>query len=284
MTPTTQGMDPRLHSWPEMPLSVVIGAGAMGLVVAKRLGQHSRLLIADINEEKLDSVKSDLDSEGYFFNTLRVDVTVETSVSELAKFIEQAGGFDSLVHVVGLSPSMADWKTIMSVNLIGPALMAKNLLPLAKEGSAGVFVASLAGHVATFTKAVERLLAEPLASNLISELETELGSELNPILSYLLSKRALIDMCQRLAPAWGKKKARIMTISPGLIATPMGDLEFKNQPAKYDLLEKTPLKRQGNMHEICDAIEFLLSAKASFISGTDLLVDGGTNAALKFDK
>jgi len=108
-----------------------------------------------------------------------------------------------------------------------------------------------------------------------------MNEQLTPQLSYGLSKFALIRMCERQASAWGKIGARILSVSPGLIATPMGALEFKGSPQKYDLLAKTPLARQGSMIEIADAVEFLSSDKASFITGTDVLVDGGIKAALK---
>lgn len=274
--------DPRLYSWPDLPLAVVIGAGGMGLAVAKRLGQHARLLIADLDAERLESVKNDLEAGGYWIQTAPVDVTDQASVTSFASTVEQMGGFDSLAHVAGLSPSMANWQTVMSVNLRGPALMAEKLLPHANRGSAAVFISSLAGHMATFNPEVGEILADPLADDLIEQLDRALGAEMNSTLSYLLSKKALINLCQRLAASWGREAARINSVSPGLIATPMGALEFENQPSKFDLLEKTPIKRQGNVHEICDAVEFLLSPKASFISGTDLLVDGGINAALKF--
>ncbi len=272
--------DPRLHAWPDLPLCVVIGAGGMGLAVARRLGQHHRLLIADIDQARLDSVKADLGSTGYLVQTQKLDVTDETSVSDLASTVEQDGGFRSLAHVAGLSPSMADWQTIMAVNLRGPALVARHLLPHAGAGSAAVFISSLAGHMVANYEQVSETLSSPLSDDLIGQLESVLGEELNPTLSYQLSKKALNEMVRRLAPAWGEKRARIVSLSPGLISTPMGDLEFKNQPMKFDLLDATPLKRQGNMHEIADGVEFLLSEKASFITGTDLLVDGGIHAAL----
>ena len=88
-------------------------------------------------------------------------------------------------------------------------------------------------------------------------------------------------MCRRRAAAWGARGARIVSLSPGLIATPMGALEFAAQPAKRALLPLTPLQREGTMVEIADAVDFLVSDRASFITGTDLLVDGGIHAALR---
>ena len=100
--------------------------------------------------------------------------------------------------------------------------------------------------------------------------------------SWLDIDQALIRMCQRRAATWGARGARILSLSPGLIATPMGALEFQNRPQKYTLLATTPIKREGTMLEIADAVEFLLSDRASFISGIDLLVDGGLAAAMRY--
>lgn len=273
-------IDPRLISWPDSPVAVVIGAGGMGTAVAKRLGQHSKLVVADLNQEKLDSIREELTDSGYAITTVQCDVTDRLSVMALAEVIKKQGGFRTLAHVAGLSPSMADGKTIMAVNLMGTALVAEILLPLAKKNTAAIFVSSLAGHMASPSEEVIKILSKPLIDGFMDRLLTALDEELTPTLSYLLSKNALIKMCQYLSPAWGMAGARIISISPGLIATPMGMLEFENQPQKFDLLAKTPLGRQGNMHEIADAIDFLSSDRASFITGTDLLVDGGIHAAL----
>ena len=100
-------------------------------------------------------------------------------------------------------------------------------------------------------------------------------------MSYMLSKFALMRMCRQQATAWGRRGARIVSLSPGLIASSQGALEFKNEPRKFDLLERTPLARQGSLLEIADTVDFLVSDRASFITGTDLLVDGGIAAALQ---
>ena len=105
--------------------------------------------------------------------------------------------------------------------------------------------------------------------------------ELDGAKAYQLSKAALVRMCRDRAAAWGARGARIVSLSPGLIATPMGALEFAAQPEKRRLLPLTPLGREGTMVEIADAVEFLLSDRASFITGIDLLVDGGISTVLR---
>src|SRR5690606_7353851 len=122
----------------------------------------------------------------------------------------------------------------------------------------------------------------PLAPDYIDALARAHGGDIDPARSYMISKYALNRMCRRLVRRWGLAGNRIVSLSPGLIATPMGEREFTASPQKWDLLKRTPLQRQGGLQEICDALEFLVSERASFISGTDLLVDGGIAAANAF--
>jgi NAD(P)-dependent dehydrogenase (short-subunit alcohol dehydrogenase family) len=264
-----------------MPLAVVVGAGAMGMAIARRLGQRHRLILAEVDGQRLEAAAATLKSEGIWVVPVVCDVTQATSVNVLAQVVSNHGPMRTLAHVAGLSPSMADWRTIMLVNLVGPTLMADALLPLVTQGSAAIFVASLAAHLAVPEPRVMQVLDEPLKQGFLAALVETLGQEPSTQQSYQLSKTALVRLCQRRAIAWGERHARIVSLSPGLIATPMGALEFRN-PFKYELLAKTPLQRQGGMPEIADAVEFLASDRASFISGIDLLVDGGLNAASHF--
>jgi NAD(P)-dependent dehydrogenase (short-subunit alcohol dehydrogenase family) len=265
-----------------MPLAVVVGAGGMGVAVARRLGQRYRLLLTDINAERLESAAKTLRDEGSHVAMAVCDITDAVSVLQLAQTAAQQGPLRVLAHVAGLSPSMADWRTIMRVNLLGARLMADAMLPLAQAGTAAIFIGSLAAHLMTPSAQVLEALANPLAADFLDRLRAAHGDELPTTMSYVYSKNELVRMCKREAAAWGRRRARIVSLSPGLIATPMGELEFKNQPAKFDMLEKTPLQRQGGMLEIADAVEFLASDRASFISGIDLLVDGGLHAATQF--
>jgi NAD(P)-dependent dehydrogenase (short-subunit alcohol dehydrogenase family) len=259
---------------PDLPLAVVVGAGGMGMAIARRLGQTHRLLIADRDGIHLDKQSAELRRDGYDVLTCLCDVTNAEQVAALAQAASAAGPIRTLVHVVGLSPSMGDFRTLIAVNLIGATLVADAFLPVVKQGTAAIFISSMAAHMRTF-KDFEPLLDAPLQPNFMELLEAELNEPATSTLAYSLSKSTLNRMVKRRARDWGKKGARIVSLSPGLIATPMGALEFERQPLKYDLLKATPLAREGTLLEIADAVEFLASDKASFISGIDLLVDGG---------
>jgi NAD(P)-dependent dehydrogenase (short-subunit alcohol dehydrogenase family) len=147
------------------------------------------------------------------------------------------------------------------------------------QGSAALFVASMAAHFAPATPEQRPLLDLPLQAGFIDKLAATLPQPPSPQAAYSLSKIGVVRLCERRATAWGRQGARIVSLSPGMIETPMGLMEFEREPVKRQLLATSPIARQGTMDEIVDAAEFLLSDRASFMTGTDLLVDGGVVAA-----
>jgi NAD(P)-dependent dehydrogenase (short-subunit alcohol dehydrogenase family) len=266
---------------PGLPLAVVVGAGGMAMAIARRLGDSYRVLLADRDAEHLERQVIALRSEGHEVDGITCDVVEPDAVRRLAAAAEQSGPVRALAHVVGLSPSMADGATVLRVNLVGPTLVADAVVELATPGTAAVFVASLAGHLVELTPEETAALDEPLTPDFPDAVAAASRGELDGAKAYQLSKAALVRMCRDRAAAWGARGARIVSLSPGLIATPMGALEFAAQPEKRRLLPLTPLGREGTMVEIADAVEFLLSDRASFITGIDLLVDGGISTVLR---
>lgn len=252
----------------------------MALAIARRLGRDHRLLIADRDVARLEEVQALLRSEGLDVAVARCDVTHDRDVLAFARAAHEAGPVRALAHVVGLSPSMADADTILSVNLGGARRIADAFLPVLDHGGCGLFISSMAGHRADTDAAMDAVLDNPELIDIALPLRALLGEDLTPNRAYGLSKAALNRMCRRLATAWGARGLRIVSLSPGLIASPMGALEFQRQPMKQDLLAATPAGREGTMGEVAEAAAFLLSPAAAFISGTDLLIDGGLVAAL----
>jgi NAD(P)-dependent dehydrogenase (short-subunit alcohol dehydrogenase family) len=265
----------------DLSLAVVIGAGTMGMAVARRLAQRHRVLLADLRATHAEAQAAALRAEGCDVRAIACDVTDPAAVSTLATRVAELGGLAVLAHVAGLSPSLGDYTTIMRVNLTGVALVAEALLPLARAGSAAVLIASLAAHNFCPTDEVIAVLRDPAAHDLAERLTAVIGPEgATSQLAYVYSKWGILSYARRNAAAWGAKGARIVSLSPGLIATTQGALEFDKSPGKRAMYEKTPLEREGTMLEIADAVAFLSSDRASFISGTDLRVDGGLGAAL----
>ncbi|MFE5705197.1 short-chain dehydrogenase [Rhodococcus sp. ACS1] len=268
---------------PDLPIALVIGGGGMGMSTARRLGQSHRIVLASLSADKNPNREAVLREDGIDVTATQCDITDPESVTELGKFVAKQGQLRTLAHVAALSPSVGDWRTLLTVNLIGATLIERKCLELARQSTAAIFVSSLAAHRSDPpTDEIISVLDDPLAPDFFDRLEA-LVPEKQPVQAYRLSKFAINRMCRRRATAWGAKGARIVSMSPGLIATPMGAREFSGQSGKLklELLRNTPLEREGTMVETADAIEFLASDRASFITGTDLLVDGGTLSAVR---
>jgi NAD(P)-dependent dehydrogenase (short-subunit alcohol dehydrogenase family) len=264
---------------PELPLAVVVGAGGMGMAIARRLGQRNRLLIADKDPERLERAEQAIREEGYDGRGMVCDILDPAAVARFAEQVAAHGPLRILAHVTALSPSMADWQAIMRLNLVGARLVHDAMLPLAVETTAAIFISSLASIVPPApTAETVAIMDDPLAPDFLARLLQSEGGQISSGRAYSLSKRALNRMCRKQASAWALRGARIVSLSPGAIDTPMGAFENANNPAKKEHVQRIPLRREGTMPEIADAVEFLTSERASYITGADLLIDGGSSS------
>ena len=261
---------------------VIGGGGGIGGACARRLAQRNRLILVDADEARAVFAAERLRQEGHEALPFCCDITRPAMVNALTTMIAEHGRLYAVAHVAGLSPSMSDWRSIMQVNLVGAALVARALQPYMLAGGAAVFISSLGGHIVPVNPALLPVLDAPLDDNFLDKVEAAGGLALNSSTAYAWSKMGLMPMCQRKAREWGQAGVRINSLSPGLIASPMGEREFAADPRKEQLLGQIPLGRQGNMIEVADAVEFLCSDRASYINGTDLLLDGGVAAALRY--
>ncbi|MGE7090552.1 SDR family oxidoreductase [Lysinibacillus sp. NPDC048646] len=255
------------------------GSGGMGKATAELVGKKGTVLLADVSEERLLQTKEELAAKGItdvYYQT--VDITSKENVAALAKKASELGTLKGLVHTAGLSPTMADSKRITEVNLVGTGIVLDAFLAIATQGTAVVCISSMSGHMAPRVGPYSEVLKQPLAEN-VSEL-MEQFTQGNSGAAYSLSKLGVLLIVEDQAWTWGEKGARITSISPGTINTPMGRQEASQQKEMKTMLDNTPLHREGEASEIATAIEFLLSDAASYITGIDLRVDGGTIANL----
>jgi len=261
---------------------VVVGVGGMGRAIARRLGSGKTVLLADYNDETLQAAASSLSGDGYQVTARSVDVSSAESVGALAKEAAALGSVSQVAHTAGLSPSQAPAAAILAVDLLGVALVLDEFAKVIAPGGAGVIVASMAGHMfPPLTPEQERAVIEASAQEL---LKVPFISELTePALAYGVAKRANQIQVQAASKVWGERGARINSISPGIISTPMGQLELAS-PVGEGMRAMTAVSaagRVGTPDDIAAAASFLLGPDASFITGADLLVDGGVTAALR---
>ncbi|MFE2734891.1 SDR family oxidoreductase [Streptomyces sp. NPDC056723] len=266
-------------------VSVVIGTGGMGRAIARRIGAGHHLLIADYREEALEPVAEQMRDDGFEVTTRSVDVTSRAAVAELARAAAELGSVTRLVHTAGVSPAQGSVPAILGVDVLGPALVLDEFATVIAPGGAGVVIASNAGHFypgplspedihALCTLSPEDLAAHPLLS---PERYAD-GS-----IAYQFAKHAAQLRVRAVAAGtWGDRGARLNSISPGVISTPMGRAELVggDQVLVRGLIEASAIKRPGAAEEIAAAAEFLLGRSAGFVTGTDLTVDGGAIAAI----
>ncbi|WP_332880768.1 SDR family oxidoreductase [Streptomyces sp. NBC_00564] len=263
---------------------VIIGAGGMGLAVARRLGAGRTVLLADIGEDVLKAAERTLGDEGLTVATQVVDVTSAASVQDLAQTARAAGKVDQVVHTAGLSPVQAPAQAILKVDLLGVALVLDAFAPVIATGGAGVVIASMAGHIgAALTPEQESALASTPADQLLQLPFLSPDTVTDPAAAYGLAKRANHVRIAAASTAWGERGARLNSISPGVISTPMGQQELAGQAGQLirALVDASGTGRLGTPSDIAAAVAFLLGPDASFITGTDLLVDGGVVAAVR---
>lgn len=262
---------------------VVIGVGGMGQTIASRIGAGTRLVVADHDEKTLKAVADRLDGEGYAVTARKVDVASRTSVAALAELAASLGEVRSIVHTAGLSPTQAPVPAILAVDLLGVALVLEEFGEVVAPGGAAVVIASMAGHlVPAFPSEQARQLATTPADDLLSLPVCDEAGFPNSGAAYAFAKRANLLRVRAASGTWAARGARVNSISPGVIATPMGQAELKSESGAgmRAMIDASNAKRLGTAADIAAATEFLLSPAASFISGTDLLVDGGTVAAV----
>jgi len=266
-------------------VNVVIGAGSIGQAIARRVSAGKHVLLADLREENAAAAAKTLKDAGFEVSVATVDASSRSSVHELVEKAKALGEVTGLIHAAGVSPSQASPSTILKVDLYGTALVLEEFGNVIARGGAGVVIASQSGHrlpplsveqnKALATTPVEQLLELPfLRSDQVKD----------SLHAYQLSKRGNSLRVMAEAVRWGKRGARLNTISPGIIITPLANDELTGpRGAGYRrMIEVSAAGRAGTPDEVGNVGALLMGADGAFITGSDFLMDGGVTAAYWF--
>ncbi|PUB24372.1 NAD(P)-dependent dehydrogenase (short-subunit alcohol dehydrogenase family) [Promicromonospora sp. AC04] len=268
---------------PDMQEEVVVvtGAGGMGEAIARRIGTGRRLLLADYSDHALQRAVQALDESGYAVTGVVTDVSDRASVDRLAKAAADAGRLVAVVHTAGVSAATATLEQVLAVDLVGTAHVIDAFEEVAAPGLVLVCIASMAGHYAQLTGQQERELATTPAGELRDLPVVQALAD--PMQAYILAKRANQVRVQAAALAWNLRGARVNTVSPGVISTAMAKAEAASASGSHMLgmLDACGIGRMGSTGELAEAVAFLVGPGSRYVTGTDLLVDGGQAAWIR---
>jgi len=264
---------------------VVIGAGSIGQAIVRRVGAGKNILLADIRQDNANLAAKTLDDAGFSVTTAAVDVSSRVSVHALVESATKLGEVFGIIHAAGVSPSQASPETILKVDLYGTALVLEEFGNVIACGGAGIVIASQSGHrLPPLTVEQNRILATTPVEELLAHPMLQPDQIKDSLHAYQISKRGNSLRVMAEAVRWGKRGARVNTISPGIIMTPLANDELKGPrgPGYQRMIEVSAAGRAGTPDEVGTVGALLMGSDGAFITGSDFLMDGGVTAAYWF--
>lgn len=261
---------------------VLIGTGSIGQAIARRVGAGKHVLLADLRQENADAAAKTLSEAGFVVSTEVVDVASPASVQALVRAATAIGTVSGVIHAAGVSPSQATPEVILRVDLYGTALVLDAFGEVIAPGGAAVVIASQSGHrLGALTAEQDALLATTPVEELLALPMLQPDRVQDPLHAYQLSKRANALRVMAEAVRWGKRGARVNTISPGIVITPLAKDELSGPRGEgyRRMLSLCPAKRAGTPDEIGNLAALLMGPDGAFITGSDFLIDGGVTAS-----
>ncbi len=264
---------------------VLVGAGSIGQAIARRVGSGKHILLADLRQENAATAAKTLSEAGFDVSTATVDVSSRASIEALVQKATSIGEVFGLIQAAGVSPTQASPETILKVDLYGTAILLEEFGKVIAKGGSGVVIASQSGHrlpplsveqnEALATTPVEELLRLPFLQ------PDKVKDSFN---AYQLAKRGNSLRVMAEAVRWGKRGARVNTISPGIIITPLAkdELTGPRGPGYRRMIELSAAGRAGTPDEVGTVAALLMGPDGAFITGSDFLIDGGVTAAYWF--
>lgn len=268
------------------PVIALLGAGCMGTAIVRRIAAGKIILLGDISEKNLDKTATELRYGGYEVHTQIVDATDRASVQAFAKKAASLGLVKYFIDTAGASPNQASPEHIVKLDLVSTAIAIDEFGKVIAEGGAGLIVSSQTGYMMNFSQEIEQQLAMTPTEELADLPFVKNDAVANSGIAYIAAKRCNhLRVRTAAATTWADRRARINSISPGIIVTPLAYDEFNAAGEGYQkMIEASPARRVGTADEIAAAGAFLLGEEAGFITGTDLLMDGGVIAAMNSGK
>lgn len=264
---------------------VVIGPGSLGQAIARRVGTGKHVVLADLRQANADAAADVMRNAGFDVSPTAVDVSVRTSVQALTETATTYGDITGLVHAAGVSPSQAPPEAILAVDLYGTAVVLEEFGKVIARGGAGVVIASQSGHrLGALTPEQNVALATTPADELLKLPMLQPDQITDTLHAYQLAKRGNALRVMAEAVRWAKRGARVNTISPGIVITPLAvdELTGPRGEGYRRMIKLSPVGRAGTPDEVASVAALLMGSDGSFITGSDVLMDGGVTASYFF--
>lgn len=275
----------RLHEYRDERSQRRHRSGAIGQAIARRVSAGKHVLLADLRDENARAAAKILAEAGFEVTTATVDVASRASVQALVKQASALGPVTGLIHAAGVSPTQAAPATILQVDLYGTAVVLEEFGNVIARGGAAVVIASQSGHrLGALTAEQDKALALTPADALLALPMLQPDQVRDSLHAYQLSKRGNALRVMDEAVRWGKRGARVNTISPGIIFTPLAKDEFAGPrgPGYRRMIDISAAGRVGTADEVATVAALLMGPDGGFITGSDFLMDGGVTAAYRF--
>ena len=261
---------------------LVTGAGQISMAIARRIGNDKKINLGDWNIDNANNISNILNNAGFDAVPFKMDLSSRDSILDMIKEGQKYGEISMLVNGAGVSPSQASIEQILKVDLYGTAVLLEEVGKVIKRGGTGVTISSQSGHrMPALTPDEDEQLAFTPTEELLN-LEILKPENIKDTLhAYQMAKRCNVKRVMAQAVKWGERGARINSISPGIIVTPLAIDEFNGPRGDFykNMFAKCPARRPGTADEVANIAELLMSEKGAFISGSDFLIDGGATAS-----
>lgn len=261
---------------------ILTGAGQIGMAIARRMGFGKKIILGDKKPENAQMIAKIMNEAGFDVQPMEMDLSSRESILNLIAEAEKAGRITMLVNAAGVSPSQAPVEAILKVDLYGTAVLLEEVGRVIAPGGVGVTISSQSGHRMRqlSPEADEQLACTPTEELLSLEILQQENIR-DTLHAYQMAKRCNEKRVMAESVKWGEKGARINSISPGIIVTPLAIDEFNGPRGDFykNMFAKCPAGRPGTADEVANVAELLMSEKGAFITGADFLIDGGATAS-----